>query len=660
MRRFRLWAIALISFIAVTGGATLKKSLSLSLCGLLGFNSLVCSANFSDDRANAAMPPASRNLTTVVAANGDANSTNRRNEALTSTPAWLPENPLPDAPPAEQPTIGDIPRIRKPQVNLNLQQTLPTDFRVSSQMPFSSGKREIVMVSPSTGKEQKYTVNLPGARFQIYEAEFKDIGAIDSSNLTGTARQVIETTELQSLSEFKLDFQNNQLSEVILADGTRGEFRQGRAVIQSPDGQPLETIEFSQAIGTDGSLAASPKSAGQQVRQQEWQTSDSAATLASSPNCSNTVGSLLGNLAGTMATQGNRLAASKTEKTRIVGLALSFASGALKNNANSRESLQEVTCEAPVQCDEKRVSGGSEIRTDLFQVPAGIDRQVTLEYEFFEIPDTIELYYDGNQLFSDGPKSSRHRRAFTLPDTAEYVGVKLTGNTNPDTEWWYVVSCSGTAIAQCHDNYAELSLNNEAIVANETQINIISREEWQARKPIKDDPNRSYEAYTEPLKSVLDTIVVHHAGDNLLERRDICIVGQEMQIVQNYHMKETNRADIGYHFGIDMVGRIYEGRDIKIKGSHVAQGNTGKIGIVLLADLDERIGDFEIEDDSITSEMENSLLLLIEHLKSKYDIEYLGGHRELNQDRQCPGTLTMERMEDWRSITKLKDPKPVN
>jgi hypothetical protein len=43
--------------------------------------------------------------------------------------------------------------------------------------------------------------------------------------------------------------------------------------------------------------------------------------------------------------------------------------------------------------------------------------------------------------------------------------------------------------------------------------------------------------------------------------------------------------DIGYHFGIDCQGNIYEGRDVRLKGSSVHNFNTGVIGIVLLNNL---------------------------------------------------------------------------
>ena len=64
------------------------------------------------------------------------------------------------------------------------------------------------------------------------------------------------------------------------------------------------------------------------------------------------------------------------------------------------------------------------------------------------------MYLDGKTIYSDGPKSERHQKTLPLPDNAEYVGVRLIGNRNPDTRWWYVISCPESAIGNfpCGDD----------------------------------------------------------------------------------------------------------------------------------------------------------------------------------------------------------------
>jgi hypothetical protein len=303
--------------------------------------------------------------------------------------------------------------------------------------------------------------------------------------------------------------------------------------------------------------------------------------------------------------------------------------------------LQEVNCRPPVQCEEQRVSGGSEIRTDLFQVAKGANRKVNLKFEFFEIPDRIELYFDGKKIFGVGPQSGQGNQTFNLPANAEYVGVKLIGNDNVNTRWWYVISCSGSEICKRRTTYTDIPMKTTVNI-NSSKIEIIPRSQWNARSPITNDPRRSYERYQEPLQDILDSIVIHHAGNDRHET---------MRDVQDLHMDKKEAADIRYHFGIDKKGRIFEGRDIQVKGAHVEGNNTGKIGIVFLADLDEGLLD---RDDELTPEMEQSLLNLINYLKNKYPkIKFLGGHNEFDTRRNCPGNIVEEKMPIWRRITSL-------
>ncbi|NEO54780.1 MAG: hypothetical protein F6K54_17850 [Okeania sp. SIO3B5] len=410
MSKIKFLIIAFVSFLVVVGQIILNKTFSIFLCGLLSFNSVGCYANFNNS-AQATLSPTNTEITRV------------------ST------------------TIGQIPRARKPNINLDLQQALPQDFLITTQMPFSSGKREISLISPSTKAQQIYTINLPNASFQLYGIKFQNLAAIDESKLTEKNRIVLDRAKPENLNNFQVEFQNNKLSKVVLTDGNQGEFTDTQAIIKSPDGQIIETIDFPQANLTKETLIATTQ-----------------PMLLTSSNCNQNVSSKLGNIADIVGGKGNKLSSSETQITRNIGLALAATSAGLKNNINSRQSLSIASCERAVQCNEKRVSGASEIRSDLFEIPRGANRKVSLEYEFFDIPDTIELYLDGKTIYSDGPKSERHQETFTLPNNAEYVGVKLIGNQNPKTRWWYVISCSESAIANvpCGDDEIQVSYDEKS------------------------------------------------------------------------------------------------------------------------------------------------------------------------------------------------------
>lgn len=49
--------------------------------------------------------------------------------------------------------------------------------------------------------------------------------------------------------------------------------------------------------------------------------------------------------------------------------------------------------------------------------------------------------------------------------------------------------------------------------------------------------------------------------------------------IQSYHMDGNGWCDVGYHFLMSLDGRMWEGRELDLLGSHVGGNNTGNIGI---------------------------------------------------------------------------------
>ena len=192
------------------------------------------------------------------------------------------------------------------------------------------------------------------------------------------------------------------------------------------------------------------------------------------------------------------------------------------------------------------------------------------------------------------------------------------------------------------------------------ELNIHKRSSWNARPP-QLGGNFSYERIKGTPSEYFDTIVIHHSG-NLKHFPTI-------REIQNEHMDQKGKADIGYHFAVDKYGIIYEGRPINIKGAHVDKANTSKIGIVLLADLSsdnagmgiikKKIEEYN-GDDYLTDKMELSLLRLCVYLDKEYGTDKVGGHMEIattsnSDERYCPGNITMAKMNYWRTLlVKLK------
>ncbi len=170
------------------------------------------------------------------------------------------------------------------------------------------------------------------------------------------------------------------------------------------------------------------------------------------------------------------------------------------------------------------------------------------------------------------------------------------------------------------------------------------RASWGAEAPKMD---RGYNAHPTPLEKTYDTIVIHHAGDTNAPK---------MKEIQVKHFGR-GFADVGYHFGVDLKGKIWEGRDIEYIGSHVSKQNTGKIGLVLMGDFETEDDHFlDLSDDTFTAAMEQAALRMICYLKKRYpSVRYLGGHRDFKQT-VCPGNLVYPLISRWRKVTGLAKP----
>jgi hypothetical protein len=63
--------------------------------------------------------------------------------------------------------------------------------------------------------------------------------------------------------------------------------------------------------------------------------------------------------------------------------------------------------------------------------------------------------------------------------------------------------------------------------------------------------------------------------------------------IERKHMSEKNWDDVGYHFMIQPNGKIYEGRYLTFKGSHLKAANAGKIDILVMGDFQYQWWDFD-------------------------------------------------------------------
>lgn len=151
-------------------------------------------------------------------------------------------------------------------------------------------------------------------------------------------------------------------------------------------------------------------------------------------------------------------------------------------------------------------------------------------------------------------------------------------------------------------------------------IPLVRRAEWGAKPPT--------EAYT-PQNSLYRITVHHTEGRQTMTMAD---AKKEMTFIQDYHQNTRKWIDVGYHFLIDGLGNVYEGRPYNVYGAHVESNNTGNVGISIM-------GSYQApKDNHITPATLASLEKLIRELMGKQAISArnLYAHREINAT-DCPG-----------------------
>jgi N-acetylmuramoyl-L-alanine amidase len=112
------------------------------------------------------------------------------------------------------------------------------------------------------------------------------------------------------------------------------------------------------------------------------------------------------------------------------------------------------------------------------------------------------------------------------------------------------------------------------------------------------------------------------------------------------HRKERGH-EIGYHYVIRRDGVLERGRSIFRAGAHTRGSNTDSIGICLVGGRKEGAAEWE---NNYTSEQMLTLSELLEALYMVLGHLRLGGHRNFQDGRECPGFSVVEWDEDYMSL----------
>lgn len=125
------------------------------------------------------------------------------------------------------------------------------------------------------------------------------------------------------------------------------------------------------------------------------------------------------------------------------------------------------------------------------------------------------------------------------------------------------------------------------------------------------------------LPSAYQTVIVHHS---VVYNQDDPTT---LLDIQNLHREDRAWADVAYHYFVGQDGRVYEGRSITARGTHVGGFNTGSVGVCLLGDFTQ------IQPTPAQLTTANAL---ISWLANELALTHIAGHRDFNPFiTVCPG-----------------------
>lgn len=117
----------------------------------------------------------------------------------------------------------------------------------------------------------------------------------------------------------------------------------------------------------------------------------------------------------------------------------------------------------------------------------------------------------------------------------------------------------------------------------------------------------------------INGIVLHHTAVSSL---------QSVEVIHNYHKNHNGWAGIGYHYYVRKDGSVYKGRPEEYAGAHCPGVNSTSIGICAEGNFNE---------ESMSDVQKNAIIELIAYVKSRHNITYIKGHREIIAT-SCPGS----------------------
>jgi len=289
------------------------------------------------------------------------------------------------------------------------------------------------------------------------------------------------------------------------------------------------------------------------------------------------------------------------------------------------------------------------LETSFSEAPSALYDTVLIQGSMPEPGITVDLVVKARTFFG-GPARYRYESFRRFPDGRFWARYRVPASRQPLK---FSVVASGARLPSSLSIY-----ESELLTAGETReetaavavstvpyvpdqalfypaggpFPLIRRAEWQAAPP--------KEPYT-PHQPRYFTL--HHTQGNYPATREAAF--REIQFIQDYHQNAKGWIDIGYHFLIDPLGNIYEGRPIKVQGAHVLSHNESNIGISIMGNYHAPA------NNSFTDASRDSFVAVGRYLKDTYEVQVSSfyAHREIG-NTDCPGDDLYARKGELRDL----------
>lgn len=138
----------------------------------------------------------------------------------------------------------------------------------------------------------------------------------------------------------------------------------------------------------------------------------------------------------------------------------------------------------------------------------------------------------------------------------------------------------------------------------------------------------------------IDEIIIHCTATKVQQKVTVAIIDR-------WH-RQRGFKSIGYHYFIDIEGKVYEGRPLTSAGAHCKGHNSRSIGIAIAGGIGENG-----KPQDTRNEAQNAALIdLLKELREQFPEATIHGHREFAA-KACPSFDVQQWLSDNNLISKV-------